>query len=392
MLSQHKNFNSPVTRRSWLGLAVATLTGCGGGSSTTAGAPGTGGTGQYAMVYSQGSITGFGSVIINGIKFDDVQASVQLNGVAAATTDLRLGMVAAVQGQRSASAALGTASSIEVWSMGQGQIAQVLTAGGTEFTVAGMTVQTDNATVFDGVSAAAQLAAGSRVAVWGLQVSADGRRWKATRVALVTATAQVSTGLVSVSGVQRQLNGLTLTGAAAAALTAGELVRVQGTLSADGRSVAVQRVTRLGASTVGAQPEGDIEIEGFVTSAPSSSGFMLGSIKVDTRSAVYSPAGASMALGSRVEVYGSWQAGVLKATQVDLSDEDRLNAVEIEARIEQFTSVADFVLRGQRCDASSARLTNGTAAKLKVGVKVNVKGAKSGGDVLIVSELEFGQD
>jgi hypothetical protein len=392
MLSQHKNFNSPVTRRSWLGLAVATLTGCGGGSSTTAGAPGTGGTGQYAMVYSQGSITGFGSVIINGIKFDDVQASVQLNGVAAATTDLRLGMVAAVQGQRSASAALGTASSIEVWSMGQGQIAQVLTVGGTEFTVAGMTVQTDSATVFDGVSAAAQLAVGSRVAVWGLQVSADGRRWKATRVALVTATAQVSTGLVSVSGVQRQLNGLTLTGAAAAALTAGELVRVQGTLSADGRSVAVQRVTRLGASTVGAQPEGDIEIEGFVTSAPSSSGFMLGSIKVDTRSAVYSPAGASIALGSRVEVYGNWQAGVLKATQVDLSDEDRLHAVEIEARIEQFTSVADFVLRGQRCDASSARLTNGTAANLKVGVKVNVKGTKSGGDVLIVSELEFTDD
>lgn len=390
MLSQHKNFNPPVTRRSWLGLAVATLTGCGGGSSTTASAPGTGGTGQYATVYSQGSITGFGSVIINGIKFDDVQASVQLDGAAAVTTDLRLGMVAAVQGQRSTSAALGTASSIEVWSMGQGLVTQVLTAGGTEFTVAGMTVQTDSATVFDGVSSAAQLSINSRVAVWGLQVSADGSGWKATRVALVTATAQVSTGLVSVSGLQRQLNGLTLTGAAAAALTAGELVRVQGALSADGRSVAVERVTLLGAGLVGAQPEGDIEIEGFVTSMPANGRLMLGSIEVDISSAVYSPAGAVIAQGARVEVYGAWQSGVLKATKVELENESSLHTVEIEARIEQFTSLADFVLRGQRCDASSASFSKGSAADLKVGLKVKVKGAKAGGDVLIVTELEIG--
>ena len=394
MLSQHKNFNPPLTRRNWFALAVATLTGCGGGSgsSTTAGAPGTGGTGQYATVYSQGSITGFGSVIINNIKFDDGLASVQLDGAAAVSANLRLGMVAAVQGQRSASVALGTASSIEVWSIAQGLVTQVLTADGTEFTVAGMTVQTDSATVFDGVSAAAQLSAGSRVAVWGLQVSADGRHWKATRVALITAPAVVSTGLVSVSGLQRQLNGLTLTGTAAAALAAGELVRVQGMLSADGSSLAVERVTLRGASTVGVQPEGDIEIEGFVTSTPSSSGFMLGSIEVDTRSTVYSPAGASMTLGARVEVYGSWQAGVLKATKVELGNEDSLHAVEIEARIEQFTSLADFVLRGQRCDASSASLSNGKATDLKVGLKVKVKGAKAGGDVLIVTEMELGDD
>lgn len=397
MLSQRRNLNPPVTRRSWLALAVASLTGCGGGasggtSSTTAGAPGTGGTGQYATVYSQGSITGFGSVIINAIKFDDALASVQLDGVAAVTADLRLGMVAAVLGQGSASATAGTASSIEVWSIAQGSVTQVLVTGSTEFIVAGMTVQTDSATVFDGVSSAAQLALGSRVAVWGLQVSADGRQWKATRVALVTAATVVSTGLVSVSGQQRQLNGLTLTGAAGDALTAGQLVRVQGTLSVDGHSVALERVTLLGASSAGAQPEGDIEIEGFVTSTPANGQLMLGSIKVDIRSAVYSPTAASIVQGARVEVYGNWQAGVLKATKVELENEGSLHAVEIEARIEQFTSLADFVLRGQRCDASSASLSHGTAADLKVGLKVKAKGAKAGGDVLIVTDLELEQD
>ena len=399
MLSLRKNLNSPLNRRSWLALAVASLTGCGGGASSSssggsisAGAPGTGGTGQYAMLYSQGSITGFGSVIINNIKFDDGLAGVQLDGVAAVSADLRLGMVAAVQGQRSASAAAGTASRIEVWSVAQGRVTQLLTAGGTEFIVAGMTVQTDSATVFDGVSSAAQLALGSSVAVWGLQASADGTHWKATRVALASAATEVSTGLVSVSGLQRQLNGLALSGAAADSLSAGQLVRVQGTLSADGRSVAVERVTLLGAGLVGAQPEGEIEIEGFVTSTPANGRFMLGSIEVDTRSAVYSPAGASVVLGARVEVYGAWQAGVLKATKVELETEDSLHAVEIEAPIEQFTSLADFVLRGQRCDASSAILSHGTAADLRVGLKVKVQGAKAGGDVLIVTEMEIGQD
>lgn len=392
MLSPRKNFNPLLTRRSWLALATAGLTGCGGGSLSLAGAPGTGGTGQYAMVYSQGSITGFGSVIINGIKFDDGLASVQLDGAAAVSADLRLGMVAAVQGQRSASAAAGTASRIDVWSVAQGQVTQLM-AGGTEFTVAGMTVQTDNATVFDGVSTAAQLSAGSRVVVWGLQASADASRWKATRVALLAdAAIVVSTGLVNVSGLLHQLNGLTLTGAAAAALTDGQLVRVQGTLSADGRSVAVALVTPLGAGLVGAQPEGDIEIEGFVTSAPANGRFMLGSIEVDISRAVYSPAGASIVQGARVEVYGSWQAGLLKATKVELEDDDSLHAVEIEAPIEQFTSLADFVLRGQRCDASSAILSHGTAADLRVGLKVKVHGAQSGGDILIVTEMDLEQD
>ena len=57
--------------------------------------------------------------------------------------------------------------------------------------------------------------------------------------------------------------------------------------------------------------------------------------------------------------------------------------------IEQFTSLADFVVRGQRCDASGAAITQGKASDLKVGVKVKVEGTKAG-DVLQVSRLEIG--
>lgn len=389
-MSQRPHSNLSLTRRHWLMLAASgastTLTGCGGGSigGGTAGLPGTGGTGTYAL-FSQGSISGFGSVIVNGIKFDDGLASVQLDGIATTSAELRLGMVAAVQGQRGADITLGTASRIEVWSVAQGLVSQ---SGNGEFTVAGVTVQTDSATVFDGVSSAAQLAPGQRVAVWGLQAGADGRRWKATRVAVVSATDLVSTGLISAVGAQRYLNGMLLTGASAGSLVVGQLVRVQGILSATGSSLAVTsfQVQGLSASL---QPAGEIEVEGMVTTLVSANRFTLGNANVDASTATYSPVGAQVTLGARVEVYGSWLAGVLKATKVEIEDAQVLHQVEIDARIDQFTSVASFSMRGQRCDATNALFSHGKASDLKAGVKVKVKGAKSGADVLMVAEVDF---
>lgn len=383
-MKQRKNLNPHVTRRSWIVLATSALTGCGGGgSTTTASSPGTGGTG----IYTQGSISGFGSVILNGIRFDDTAATVQVDGVTATSADLRLGMVAAVQGERSADVTLGTASSIEVWSVAQGVASQVISG---QFTLAGMTVQTDSATVFDGLSSDASLVSGMRVTVWGLQAGADGRTWKATRVLQpATNTTVVSTGLVSVAGSQRSLNGLRLTGSVVGNLTAGQLVRVQGTLSSDGDSLEVASF-KLQSPAAGSQPQGEIEIEGLVTAMPSASRLMLGSIEVDTRSAIYSPLGAQITLGARVEVYGTWQQGVIQATKVELEDAQTLHSVEITALIEQYTSLSNFVVRGQRCDATNATISHGTAADLGVGVKVKVKGAKAGGDVLVVTELDIG--
>ena len=384
-MKQRKNLNPHVTRRSWIVLATSALTGCGGGgsSSTTASSPGTGGTG----IYTQGSISGFGSVILNGIRFDDTAATVQVDGVTATSADLRLGMVAAVQGERGADVTLGTASSIEVWSVAQGVVSQVISG---QFTLAGMTVQTDSATVFDGLSSDASLVSGMRVTVWGLQAGADGRSWKATRVLQpATNTTVVSTGLVSVAGSQRSLNGLLLTGSVVGNLTAGQLVRVQGTLSSDGDSLEVASF-KLQSPAAGSQPQGEIEIEGLVTAMPSASRLMLGSIEVDTRSAIYSPLGAQITLGARVEVYGTWQQGVIQASKVELQDAQTLHSVEITAHIEQYTSLANFMVRGQRCDAANATISHGKAADLGVGVKVKVKGANAGGDVLVVTELDIG--
>ena len=134
------NSDHELPRRGFLALAAWSLASCGGGMGGFAGLPGTGGTG----ISSFGSISGFGSVIVNSIKFDDLQASIRMDGDAATTSDLRIGMVASVQGVRGTTASLGTANSIEVWSIAQGVVSQVSTG---QFNLAGMTLQTSNATV-----------------------------------------------------------------------------------------------------------------------------------------------------------------------------------------------------------------------------------------------------
>ena len=379
-MNRQSALDTDISRRSFLSLAVAGLSGCGGGVDTgvtTAGRPGTGGTGLYV----QGSISGFGSVIVNGIRFDETSAMVQLDGTLASTLDLRLGMVAEVLGLRGADLTLGVANAIEVWSIAQGLVSQVQSG---QFKVAGMLVQADAATVFDGIGSVAALANGQRVAVWGLQSGTDGTRWTATRVALVSPTALVSTGIVSAAGT---LNGFALSGQKAASLASGQLVRVQGPLSSSGASVQVDGFKLLGPQS-GSLPEGDVEIEGLVTALLSGSRFMLGSVEVDASSASLAASYKALSIGQRIEVEGNWQGRVLKAVSFGVESEQKLDEAEIEARIEQFTSLANFVVRGQRCNASSAVISKGTVADLKVGVKVKLHGTKAG-DVLMVTTLEF---
>ena len=116
---------------------------------------------------------------------------------------------------------------------------------------------------------------------------------------------------------------------------------------------------------------------------------MLGNIEVDASSTSLASAIASIATGARLEVKGTWQGRVLKAAQMSVEDDDNLHKVEIEGSIQQFSSLADFIVRNQRCNASATLgLSSSTVGKLKVGVKVKIEGSKSG-DAVLVTKLEL---
>ncbi|MGS5088157.1 DUF5666 domain-containing protein [Hydrogenophaga sp. A37] len=358
-LPEHEH---PLGRRHWIVLALSAMAGCGGGSSTeepvgagggagsggsgggqtpaagggdaaadgggtqVAGAPGTGGTGSPGGsdpgtggtgIFSHGSISAFGSVVLNGIHFDETGASIRINGASSSPGALRLGMVAGVQGERYADGVSGKAESIEVWSIARGP---VTAAGGGQFTVLGMKIKTQGSTFLEGVASASAIAAGQWVTVWGLQADAQASSWVATRVAVGSAGGLVvATGMVSGSKEQRLLNGIRLTGGDAEKLHSGRVTRVEGKWDAEAGSLEVKsdhdmdvRGENVGSSAL-------VEIEGVVTSLLGGNRFTLGSVEVDASADASNY--AKLKVGSKLEVYGTWQGQVLKATELEFEDD-----------------------------------------------------------------------
>jgi Domain of unknown function (DUF5666) len=378
-------------RMAMIALPVAIMLACGGGGGGTASAPGTGGTGITAT----GPVAGFGSVIVNGIRFEDSQARVQIDGNAVSPSQLRLGMVANVAGIKSDASitatsvvkALGSANTIDVWSIAQGSVTSLATAG--TFSVAGMTMVTDPGTVYEGAMSSSGLITQTIVKVWGQPISADFKQWSVTRLEVLDlASDTVSTGKIKLGTTHAYLNGIVLTDSPIA-LKDGQLVRATGKLSSSvtRSTLTVSKITSLEDIYSNANATGNAELQGVVTSVLATSTTAPAKatrLAIGTSNATLSPAGAAIAQGSRVEVEGSWNAGVLVARKIEVKSTQELQEVEIEGLIEQFVSVADFTVRGQRCDASG--LTK--VGTLRVGTKVKLHGLKTG-DVVRVTELEI---
>lgn len=378
-------------------IVAGVLVACGGGTNV-ASTPGTGGTGITAT----GPVAGFGSVIVNGTRFDDMNARVLIDGDAFGPSNLRLGMVAKVTGVKSDApvtatsivTAAGVANTIEVWSIAQGTVSNMVSPN--SFTVAGMTMVADAGTVLDGVMSVSDLTSLSVVKVWGQPITADFNQWSVTRLQVLgSATDTVSTGKIILNGTTPTLHDFVLANSPVKLLD-GMLVRAVGSLSSGptGSTLTVSRVSALPGAT-----SGYAELQGVVTSVVLGTGstsgkvtrFNIGTVEVDMGNASLSPAGASITQGSRIEVEGTWNAGVLVATKAEVKSTEQIQRVEIEGRIDQFTSVSNFIVRGQRCDASGlTKVGNGTLGSLALGKRVELHGVKNG-DVVKVTELEIKQ-
>jgi hypothetical protein len=164
-----------------MGLLAAAwaLASCGGGV-------GTGGTGGDATAYAAGPITGFGSVFVGGVRFDDSAATVEdADGGGRNRDELRLGMTVEIDSSAISTDSSGSTASarrIHFESEIQGLVGLVNAGAGT-FTVLGQTVLVDATTVFDDRIAGglAGLSTGQGVEVYAV-FDAAALRYRATRV------------------------------------------------------------------------------------------------------------------------------------------------------------------------------------------------------------------
>ena len=162
-------------------LLALIVVGCGGGVDVAGNGVGSGGTGSY----TSGPVSGLGSIIVNGVRYDVEDATVvDDDGTPGFNkSNLQLGMFVEVQGSDIASASggdeadEGTATLVRVASdfVGPAQSIQRNVDGDiTSFTVFGRVIRTDLKTVYS-----ASIVNGDHVAVYGLV--SDGE-YKATRV------------------------------------------------------------------------------------------------------------------------------------------------------------------------------------------------------------------
>jgi len=366
-----------------VGVVASVVVACGGGV-------GSGGTGAFAS----GPITGFGSIIVDGIHFDEGAARIESDdGTGRGRSDLHLGTMVEVESNEIRDGAA-TASQVRIVSALIGSIQSV---AANSLVVSGQTVNLNAGTVFDDqfVGGLAAITVGRVVEVYGF-VMPSGGVLIATRIEPKDgATSFKFRGVVSALdtqartfdiGVQHfsyvgQVSGID-------ELRNGAVVRVVVAVlpNAQGRWV----VTSVGRTGPGNGDLAQAKARGVITAFTSNANFAVDGFTVDASAAQI--AGGPLATGLRVQVDGRLQAGVLIAASVKVEGNNDPDELELRGDIATIdTATKVFTISGHSERVSYARTDieydKGTEADLAVGRSVRATGLLSADGTLLEATL-----
>ena len=380
-------------------FAAILLTGCGGGGSGSSAGP-------AKSSFTAGPITGFGSVIINGIRFKSSTASVANDDdEAQSETDLKLGMVAEVEAGEITSDSTGSHGDAKFIHFRSAIIGPVdkIDIPTRLLVVLGQTVDVSNTTVFgDSLPKGPfSISVGDVLEIFGMLDTNTGH-YLATRI-----ESKANAPFFKLRGVVSNLDttartfmigGETISYAhlptdrvpeelANGLLVTAKLEKIpqdDGTWIAAKLKIAEHRMA----------DHDEAELKGLVTSVTSPTQFSVDGIAVDASNARFRPDGATIVLGAEVEVEGTASNGVIMATKVSIETEheDELAGFELHGAISTIdTANQNFVLRGVTVDYSgSVAFRDGMISDLAVGTRVEVKGTLStDGTMLVATTISF---
>lgn len=313
--------------------AVAEIAGCGGGGSDIAGLS-SGGTGSF----TSGTITGLGSIIVNGIRYNDDSAQIgRADDTDTNHTSLQLGMVVTIEGSNVTPAATATglptatAYSITYGSEWRGPVSNI---GPTTFEVLGHTVDVLSTTLFDG---AANVLDGQYVEVYGYVDQLDGHI-QASRIEV----SNDQPTSYKLSGAISQVNRLNRTASLGGTLITWptETVFPSSIVENDFVRVGLDKTPTSGVWTatriqVLSSPlvdlpedkEYEAEVQGSITGFQSNASFVVSGIPVNAANARITGA---LSAGVVVEVEGRIRSGKLIATKVEVKTKERAESQEFE--------------------------------------------------------------
>lgn len=319
-----------------LGLGSAILVACGGsGDGSVAGIDGGGAFPPVATsVTSVGRITGFGSVIVNGVRYDTSGAEFVINGTAGSQTDLAVGQVVVVQGTISDDGATGSADTVTFDDLVEGPIESIDLAEQTMI-VLGQRIITNLDTVFEddiSPSGLEGLSVGNTVEISGfrnsngdvvasyvdLEDSPD--EFEVTGIAANVDTASMT---FSIQDLVIDYSAAMVNDFPGGAPEDGQLVEAEGmNLGAQGELLATE--IEFKGNDFSFDDDDDVEVEGLITRFVSDTDFDVSGIPVTTTSSTEFEDGsrADLALDRKVEVEGSVNAaGILVAEEIEFKRE-----------------------------------------------------------------------
>ena len=315
-----------------VGAVGAVIAACGGGSTDLA-EGGIGGTG-----ISTGTVTGFGSVWVNGVEFETTQATIQKEGMSYEGPGmdrkyLRIGMVVTVQGDIDADGMRGIATEIEYSSLLRGRVDQ--TPANDNLVVLGQRVNVDTQTNYGGnCNSLDQIRMGDKVEVSGFYVhdNTTGDYIQGTYIECLS-----SISVYKITGViERVENGefyvrslfgeLEIQSPDAASLKVGDYVEAQLRMDDyDSRDEYVALDVSQRPMGLGEEDVDKAEMEGIVVGGcatlPCTFSLGLQEVKIDTTTSFSNGKGyTDIQSGVRLEVEGSVSNGVLIAREVEFED------------------------------------------------------------------------
>lgn len=387
-----KNSLQPLFKRLLPGTlaAAALLAACGGGGI------GSGGTGTSPDGVAVGTIGGFGSVFVGGVRCDDTRAQVASDTMSGAPDpahpDLKLGQSVSLTFDPSSTTCKVLRAQVEPELVG-------VVSSTAPLVVAGQTVvfNTDASvapvTVFDGYADGSAIQAGDRVEVHGKPAVVNGSVViRATRVErkpsadtwvrVKGVVSGLAAGQFQVGGLTVNVDGSTTLDPAGLVLADGQTVVVWSTAPVAGGSVTA-RFVKLAVRPL--QSDQAVRVEGPVSgcSATPCTTPLVDGIAVDLGNAQFVNGSlADVADGAGLRVEGQYDGTRLVATRASVRLRDvSAGEVRLIGLVNQYVGPTRFNVRGVPV-TTDANTVFGASCTLSEGQPVGVRGVISNSQVL----------
>jgi Domain of unknown function (DUF5666) len=388
---------------------AALLTACGGGGGSSTPTLPVAAAGPQLSI---GTITGFGSVVVNGVRYDDSSASVSFDdsddSVGSDNRGMQLGMNAELKGRVNDDKVSGSASEIHIESLVRGPATTVTPAaagnGGT-IDAMGVKVVADDSTVFYNIAKVADIKVGDIVNVHGL-LNADGSVQAKFLEKRSTTKSYKTVGKTSatVAGATFKIGALNVSYDSTTKLrnlpngvSDDVLVRVtglSGSYDAATNTLKADKIKRVTPFEDHDMHEGEVKGPIADLSADKLS-FTVNGVKISVSSSTTYSDGtaANLVNGAMVEVHGTANNGVLQASKIEFGNSTTDDSPELHGTISLLTATTSPVgfsltVHGQKVQTDSATVFKlRSSSALANGMKVEVHGKSIVNGVLMATKV-----